>query len=70
MIHDRQRAQISQKQDRRNIYANMKTIRSPDFNQNGSVHALGHMTLINYTSCAQLPQIHCGEKLTTDKFCS
>ena len=46
MIHDTQSAQISQKQDRRNIYAIMKTMLCPPgYHHNGFVatHALGHM---------------------------
>ena len=45
MIHDTQSAQISQKQDGRNIYATMKTICPPGYHHNGFVatHALGHM---------------------------
>ena len=45
MIHDTQSAQISQKQDERNIYAIMKTMCPPGYHHNGFVatHALGHM---------------------------
>ena len=46
MIHDTQIAQISQKQqDRRNIYAIMKTMCPPGYHHNGFVatHALGHI---------------------------
>ena len=45
MIHDTQRAQISQKQDERNIYVIMKTMCPPGYHHNGFVatHALGHM---------------------------
>ena len=45
MIHDTQSAQISQKQDERNIYVIMKTMCPPDYHHNGFVatHALGHM---------------------------
>ena len=45
MIHDTQSAQISQKQDERNIYVIMKTMCSPGYHHNGFVatHALGHM---------------------------
>ena len=62
MIHDKQSAQISQKQDERNIYVIMKTMCPPGYHHNGFVetHALGH----NRTSCAQvheLPQSHCGD---------
>ena len=63
MIHDTQSAQISQKQDERNIYVIMKTMCPPGYHHNGFVatHALGHM---NRTSCAQeleLPQSHCDD---------
>ena len=45
MIHDTQSAQISQKQDERNIYVIMKTMCPPGYHNNGFVatHALGHM---------------------------
>ena len=45
MIHDTQSAQISQKQDERNIYEIMKTMCPPGYHHNGFVatHALGHM---------------------------
>ena len=45
MIHDTQSAQISQKQDERNIYVIMKTMCPPGYHHNGFVatHALGHM---------------------------
>ena len=45
MIHVTNRAQISQKQDGRNIYVIMKTICPPGFHPNGFVenNALGHM---------------------------
>ena len=64
MIHDTQSAQISQKQDERNIYVIMKTMCPPSYHHNGFVvtHALGHM--IHSTSFAQvheLPQSHCGD---------
>ena len=75
MIHDTQSAQISQKQDERNIYVIMKTMYSPGYHHNGFVatHALGQMMYgymmymmygYNRTSCAQvheLPQSHCGD---------
>ena len=50
MIHDTQSAQISQKQDERNIYAIMKTMCPPGYHHNGFVatHALGHM-IYGYT---------------------
>ena len=64
MIHDTQSAQISQKQDERNIYEIMKTMCPPGYHHNGFVatHALGHMMC--GSSCAQvhaLPQSHCGD---------
>ena len=45
MIHDTQSAQISQKQDERNIYVIMKTMCPSGYHHNGFVatHALGHM---------------------------
>ena len=45
MIHDTQSAQISQKQDERNIYVIMKTMCPPGYHHNGFVatHALGHI---------------------------
>ena len=45
MINDAQSAQISQKQDKRNIYAIMKTMCLPGYHHNGFLitHALGHM---------------------------
>ena len=50
MIHDTQSAQISRKQDERNIYAIMKTVCLPGYHHNGFVatHALGHM-MYGYT---------------------
>ena len=64
MIHDTHRAQISGKQDERNIYEIMKTMCPPGYHHNGFVatDALGHM--MNRKSCAQvheLPQSHCGD---------
>ena len=52
MIHDTQSAQISQKQDERNIYVIMNTMCAPCYHHNGflATHALGHMM---YGSCAQ-----------------
>ena len=70
MIQDTQTAQISQKQDERNIYVIMKTMCPPGYHHNGFVttHALGHMMYImcmyHRISCAQvheLPQSHCGD---------
>ena len=48
MIHDTQSAQISQKQDERNIYVIMKTMCPRGYHHNGVVatHALGHMMYI------------------------
>ena len=45
MIHDTQSAQISQKQDERNIYVIMKKMCSPGYHHNGFVatHAVGRM---------------------------
>ena len=68
MIRDTQSAQISQKQDGRNIYAIMKTIPPIGYHYNGFVatHALWYIIygcINNPTSCAQvheLPQSHCG----------
>ena len=62
MIHDTQSAQISQKQDDRNIYVIMKTMCPPGYDHNGFVatHALGHIMY----GCAQvheLPQSCCGD---------
>ena len=67
MIHDTQSAQISQKQEERNLYAIMKTLCPPGYHHNGFVatHALEHMMYgYNRTSCAQvheLPQNLCGD---------
>ena len=70
MINDTQSAQISQKQDGRNIYAIMKIMCLHGYHHNGFVatHALGHMITVCVcclcTSCAQvheLPQRHCGD---------
>ena len=54
MIHDTQSAQISQKQDERNIYVIMKTMCPPGYHHNGFVatHALGHMM---YSSTLLVP---------------
>ena len=62
MIHDTQSAQMSQKQDKGNIYVIMKTMCPPGYHHNGLVetHALGNMM----NSCAQvheLPQNHCSD---------
>ena len=45
MIHETPNAQISQKQDERNIYVIMKRMCPRDYHHNGFVatHALGHM---------------------------
>ena len=50
MIHDTQRAQISQKQDKWNLYAIMKTMFPPGYHHNGfaTTHALGHMIAYIY----------------------
>ena len=50
MIHGTQNAQISQKQNGRNIYAIMKTMCPPGYYHNDFVatHALGHM-MYGYT---------------------
>ena len=50
MIDDTQSAQISQKQDERNIYVIMKTMYRPGYHHNGFVatHALGRM-MYGYT---------------------
>ena len=72
MIQDTQSAQISQKQDERNIYIYviMKTMCPPGYHHNGFVatHALGahdvRLSVHNRTSCAQvheLPQSHYGD---------
>ena len=61
MIHDTQSAQISQKQDERNIYvyiyAIMKTMCPPGYHHNGFVatHALGHM-MYGYTLLVPMNQ--------------
>ena len=54
MIHDKQSAQIPQKQDERNIYVIMKTMCPPGYHHNGFVatHALGHMM---YSSTLLVP---------------
>ena len=48
MIHDSQSAQISQKQDGRNVHVIMKTMCPPSYQHNGFVatHALGHMMYV------------------------
>ena len=57
MIHDTQRAQISQKQDERNIYVIMKTMCPPGYHHNGFVatHALEHM-MYGYTLLVPMNQ--------------
>ena len=57
MIHDTQKAQISQKQDGRNVYAIMKTMCPPGYHHNGFVatHALGHMMYL-YTLLVPVKQ--------------
>ena len=54
MILDTQSAQISQKEDERNIYVIMKTMCPPGYRHNGFVatHVLGHMM---YGSTLLLP---------------
>ena len=44
MIHDTQNAQISQKQDWRNVYVIMKTMCPPGYHHNGflATHVIGH----------------------------
>ena len=68
MTHDTQSAQISQKQDRRNIFAIMKTMCPPGYHHNGFVatHTLGHMMKRTSSICPsaqvhELPQSHCGD---------
>ena len=53
MIHDTQSAQISQRQDERNLYAIMKTMCPPGYHHNGFVatHALGHMMYVYIYIC-------------------
>ena len=48
MIHDTQSAQISQKEDERNLYGIMKTLCAPGYHHNGIVatHGFGHMMCI------------------------
>ena len=57
MIHDTQSAQISQKQDERNIYAIIKTMCPPGHHHNGFVatHAHGHM-MYGYTLLVPMNQ--------------
>ena len=57
MIHDTQRAQISHKQDERNIYVIMKIMCPPGYHHNGFVatHALGHM-IYGYTLLVPMNQ--------------
>ena len=45
MIHGTKSAQVSQKQDERNIYSIMKTSCPPGYHNNGfaATHTLGHM---------------------------
>ena len=56
-IHDTQSAQISQKQDERNIYVIMKTMCPPGYHHSGFVatHALGHM-MYGYTLLVPMNQ--------------
>ena len=55
--HTTQSAQISQKQDGRNIHAIMKTMCPPGYHHNGPVaaHALGHM-MYSYTMLVPMNQ--------------
>ena len=57
MIHDTQSAQISQKQDERNIRVIMKTMCPPGYHHNGFVatHALRHM-MSGYTLLVPMNQ--------------
>ena len=57
MIHDTQSAQISHKQDERNIYVIMKIMCPPGYHHNGFVatHALGHM-MYGYTLLVPMNQ--------------
>ena len=57
MIHDTLSAQISQKEDERNIDAIMKTMCSPGYAHNGFVatYALGHM-MYSYTLLVPMNQ--------------
>ena len=57
MIHDTQCAQISHKQDERNINVIMKTTCPPGYHQNSFVatHALGHM-MYGYTLLVPMNQ--------------
>ena len=57
MIHETQNAQISHKQDRRNIYAIMKTMCLPSYHHNGfvEIHALGHK-MYGYTLLLSMSQ--------------
>ena len=57
MIHDTQSAQISQRQDERNIYVIMKTMCPPRNHHNGFVasDALGHM-MYGYTLLVPMNQ--------------
>ena len=50
IIHDTQSAQISQKQDGRNIYIIIKTMCSLGYHHNGfmATHALGHIYIFIY----------------------
>ena len=52
-VHDTQSAQISQKQDERNIYVIMKTMCPPGYYHNGFVatHTLGLMTVHHVPKC-------------------
>ena len=58
VTHDTQSAQISQKQDERNIYVIMKTMCPPGYHHNGFVatHALGHMMYILTQTVDHVPK--------------
>ena len=55
MIHDTQSAQISQKQDRHNIYVIMKTMCPPD------ITTMALLQLMHLPQVHELPQSHCGD---------
>ena len=62
-IHDKQSAQISQKQDGHNIYVIMKTICPLGCHRNGFVatHALGMSPNVHHAQVHELLQSHCGD---------
>ena len=65
MIHDKQSAQISQKQNDCNIYAIMKTMCPPGYHHNGFVvtHAL-------WEELHEFPQSHSGDNRVGGKLFS